>query len=284
MDREETSVAEVKTLQHQLDHGGKRFHEVWKDVLEEVRDEFLDQSGNPSKTLGELQERIIANKHAKGFDTVSVRADLDYLIEEMGELAVAMRDPDREDFVEGLTDVTILCLGMMSKLDVEAYKPVVKKILINERRPYLPKRAYFVREDRTQLDEEVVIPKEWIDHPLPLYALQQKIWANKEAKGFDRQSVEQDYVNMGEELAELTFALRKGVTDKQIDALADLLIYTWGLIERLNRRPQVARWFRLPDGERWDVYELVVAKMVINEQREYKKIDKGGYVREDQEL
>ncbi len=85
-----------------------------------------------------------------------------------------------------------------------------------------------------------------------------RVWANKVAKGFNTTDVEQEFVFIYGELAEMYEAYRKNKSDLGGE-FADVLMYLMGLAHMLGV----------------DLEAELEKKMAKNEQREYKQIGKG---------
>lgn len=206
-------------------------------------------------TLKYLQKRIRDNKRQKGFPLDNVELDLAYLIEEMGEMARALRRGWHEDFVKELVDVLILSLGLLEMKKVDGYRGIVKKMLINEKRQYRRVGKYDLPSSEKE-GVELELPEK----RLTIKEIQKRIWQNKLKKRFNTTVPEKEVVHLLEELGELVRAHRKGKKSDFIDALVDIIIYGLGIFEMYKK----------------DGYELIFSKMKQNERRRYSK--KGKYL------
>lgn len=206
-------------------------------------------------TLKYLQKRIRANKRQKGFPLDNVELDLAYLIEEMGEMARALRRGRHGDFLKELVDVLILSLGLLEMKKVDGYGEIVKKMLINEKRQYQRVGKYDL-----PVSEKERVELKLPEKRLTIKEIQRRIWRNKLKKGFNTTVPEKEVVHLLEELGELVRAHRKGKRSDFIDALVDIIIYGLGIFEMYKK----------------DGYELTFRKMKQNERRNYGK--KGKYL------
>ena len=102
---------------------------------------------------------------------------------------------------------------------------------------------------------------------LTLREIQKRIWDNKVKKGFNTTDISKEFLYLTEELGEAIKAYRKDDKDELAEEIVDLIIYSLGLFEMLDK----------------DGYEEIMKKIEKNEQRQYKG-KKGAFkqLREDQ--
>jgi NTP pyrophosphatase (non-canonical NTP hydrolase) len=101
---------------------------------------------------------------------------------------------------------------------------------------------------------------------LTLRQIQKKIWDNKVKKGFNTTDIGKDLLYLAEELGEAVKSFRKESKDELAEEVADLIIYSLGLMEMLGK----------------DGYEEIMKKCEKNEKREYRATKGGFHLREDQ--
>lgn len=214
-------------------------------------------------TIQEIQQRIRQNKKNKNLPLNDLAVDLAWIHEELGELASAHRRGREGEFIEELTDVSIFILGVFAMLKVNGWEMLLKKMKMNEGTDYQKRGEFHIREDekweRETLDKVEVSEEELANEPT-IKDIQKRIMENKINKGFKIGDIQHEMVCMMEEGGEAAWARRMRLEDKFLDALTDLLIYTWGIFEMKG-----------VDG-----YDEILKKMKINEAREYKKEDKKG--------
>lgn len=102
---------------------------------------------------------------------------------------------------------------------------------------------------------------------LTIRELQKRILDNKKKKGFNVTDISKEFLYLTEELGEAVRAYRKDNKDELAEEISDILIYSLGLFEMLDK----------------DGYEELIKKMEKNEKREYTSA-KGDWrhLREDQ--
>ena len=88
---------------------------------------------------------------------------------------------------------------------------------------------------------------------ITLKEIQKRIWHNKVKKGFNTTDVSKELLYLTEELGEAVRAFRKDNKDELAEEIVDLIIYSFGLLEMLNR----------------DGHEEIIKKIEKNEKREY---------------
>lgn len=199
------------------------------------------------------------NKTEKGFNTTVLMKEFTYLVGEFGELAEAIKNPEREDLDEALVDMCIFLFAMYEILEEDSYEYIMRKMIINEAREYdVSPTGYEVRVD----SKDNTSAQNFLSD-LSVSDIQQRIFENKKNKGFniDPENIEREYVCMGEEISELFIALRKDITTEVLDAMTDLMIYILGIFE-----------MRGENG-----YDLITKKMALNESRVYKKTSSGEF-------
>lgn len=96
-------------------------------------------------SLSELQRYIWQMNHERGFNTTDPSKKLIMLMEEVGELAKAVRNEiglkftettKRTELVEELADVQIVLLGLASMLDIDMFNAVIAKERKNRKRTW----------------------------------------------------------------------------------------------------------------------------------------------------
>ena len=80
-----------------------------------------------------IQQEILANKVAKGFNTTDVYLELCHLHDELGEVFRAYRKK-LPDLGEELADVAIYLLGLAELLKIDLEAEVLKKVAKNKAR------------------------------------------------------------------------------------------------------------------------------------------------------
>jgi len=102
---------------------------------------------------------------------------------------------------------------------------------------------------------------------LTLREIQKRIWDNKVKKGFNTTDISKEFLYLTEELGEAVRAYRKDSKDDLAEEIVDLIIYSLGLLEMLDK----------------DEYEEIMKKIEKNEKREYQG-ENGAFrqLREDQ--
>lgn len=87
------------------------------------------------KTLKQLQEEILENKHRHGFNTTDIPKEFCYLYGEVAEAYDAYYK-QKDSLPEELADAAIFLLGISEILGVDLYEEIVKKMEINSHRKY----------------------------------------------------------------------------------------------------------------------------------------------------
>ena len=82
-----------------------------------------------------LQQDILANKIAKGFNTTDIFFEFGLTFEELSEAFHAYRKK-LPDLGEELADVMIYLLGMAEILDIDLEKEILQKVEKNKKREY----------------------------------------------------------------------------------------------------------------------------------------------------
>lgn len=75
-----------------------------------------------------LQERVYANKRAKGFNITDVGKEVMLLTEELGELCAARIATDHDATVDAIGDIAIYCLGLCAMFEWNADKVVERDL------------------------------------------------------------------------------------------------------------------------------------------------------------
>lgn len=95
--------------------------------------------------------------------------------------------------------------------------------------------------------------------------LQQRVFANKVAHGFNTTSVDEEVCHIMSELAEAWEAYRKEPREAFAEEMADIAIYLLGLAEMTGV----------------DLEKEILAKMSINESRKYHRNENGIMVKDE---
>lgn len=90
--------------------------------------------------LNEMQKKVFENKVKRGFNTTDVGKEVILITEELGELAKAFRDNNKEEIADAIGDIMIYCLGLCEIVGVSA-EELLQKIIENNK----------IREHRSQL-------------------------------------------------------------------------------------------------------------------------------------
>lgn len=101
---------------------------------------------------------------------------------------------------------------------------------------------------------------------LTLKQIQKRVWDNKAKKGFNTTDIGKELLYLTEELGEAVKSFRRGSKDELAEEIVDLIIYSLGLLEMLDR----------------DGYREIIGKIEKNEKREYNATKEGFHLREDQ--
>lgn len=98
--------------------------------------------------LKQLQQRIYANKVAKGFNTTDIAQEFCMLHEELSETYRAYYK-QLPDLGEELADVAIYLLGLAQIMNVDLEAEILRKVEINQQRRYTRVNGVLVKEDRS---------------------------------------------------------------------------------------------------------------------------------------
>lgn len=91
--------------------------------------------------LQQLQREIYQNKVNRGFNVTDVGKEIVLMVEELGELAHAYKNSDkqpapnlsyREDMVDAVGDLMVYCLGLCEMLDMSS-EDVLRTIVENNK-------------------------------------------------------------------------------------------------------------------------------------------------------
>lgn len=82
--------------------------------------------------LKELQKEIFENKKRRGFNVSDVGKEVVLMVEELGELARAVKNQDREAMTDAVGDLMVYCLGLCEILGIDSQK-VIERIVENNR-------------------------------------------------------------------------------------------------------------------------------------------------------
>ena len=80
--------------------------------------------------LQELQKEIFENKKRRGFNTTDVGKEVVLMVEELGELARAVKNQDKQQMTDAIGDLMVYCLGLCEILGIDAQN-VLEKIVEN---------------------------------------------------------------------------------------------------------------------------------------------------------
>lgn len=94
--------------------------------------------------LQKLQQEILANKIAKGFNTTDIPLEFGLTYEELSEAFQAYRKK-LPDLGEELADVVIYLLGMAEILGIDLEKEILQKVEKNKKREYQTIDGVYVR-------------------------------------------------------------------------------------------------------------------------------------------
>lgn len=225
-------------------------------------DPLYDQEGN-ELALIVLQELIRQNKIEKGFNTTDPLYEFAFLSGEFGELAQAIKDPDFEDLDEALVDIIIFVLGFFAMYEVDSAQVIAKKIKLNlETETSQSLNQYPIRKDRLKEKSGLDLAFS-LENQLAFAEIVEKIIQTKKLKNYnlDPKQVEQEFVLMTEELAELLDAIKAEESIKIYSALADIFIYALGHLE-IRKKPS---------------YELITKKIAHNSNRKYEVTSEASY-------
>ena len=82
--------------------------------------------------LKELQKEVYENKKRRGFNVSDVGKEVVLMVEELGELARAVKNQSNEDMVDAVGDLMVYCLGLCEILGIDAQN-VIEKIVENNK-------------------------------------------------------------------------------------------------------------------------------------------------------
>ena len=97
-------------------------------------------------TIKQLQERVVANKAAKGFNTTDIPLEFMLLTEEVAEAFEAWRK-EKPDLGGELADAMIFLMGIAEILGFNLDEEVAAKMAINENRTYTRKGNAWIKEE-----------------------------------------------------------------------------------------------------------------------------------------
>lgn len=93
-----------------------------------------------SVDLKKLQEDVVDNKKAKGFNTTDMALEFCRAHEELSE-AFSKYNKGEDGVAEEFADVAIFLLGMCEQLGYDLEKELVRKIAINKNRVYKKEKS-----------------------------------------------------------------------------------------------------------------------------------------------
>jgi NTP pyrophosphatase (non-canonical NTP hydrolase) len=94
--------------------------------------------------MKELEERVWANKVARGFNTTNIEREFNYTYAELAEAYEAHRKA-KPDVGEELADVMLFVVSLARMLDVDLEQEVAAKLEKNEKRQYVEHNGHHVR-------------------------------------------------------------------------------------------------------------------------------------------
>lgn len=86
--------------------------------------------------LKELQKEIYENKKSRGFNVSDVGKEVVLMVEELGELARAVKNQNKEDMTDAVGDLMVYCLGMCEILGIDAQNLLEKIVENNKNREH----------------------------------------------------------------------------------------------------------------------------------------------------
>jgi NTP pyrophosphatase (non-canonical NTP hydrolase) len=94
--------------------------------------------------LKELQKEIFENKKRRGFNTSDVGKEIVLMVEELGELARAVKNQKKEDMADAVGDLMVYCLGLCEILGVDSQHLLDSIVEKNKNRTH----TGFLREEK----------------------------------------------------------------------------------------------------------------------------------------
>ena len=82
--------------------------------------------------LRELQKEIYENKKRRGFNVSDVGKEVVLMVEELGELARAVKNRDKEQMADATGDLMVYCLGLCEILGIDA-QHLLERIVENNK-------------------------------------------------------------------------------------------------------------------------------------------------------
>lgn len=70
--------------------------------------------------LAALQKEILMNKQRRGFNTTDVGKEIVLMTEELGELAKAFKNKNKDEMADAVGDLMVYCLGLCEILGVDS--------------------------------------------------------------------------------------------------------------------------------------------------------------------
>lgn len=86
--------------------------------------------------LSKAQKEIFENKKRKGFNTTDVGKEIVLMTEELGELAKAFKNKNKNDMSDAVGDLMVYCLGLCEILNVNSEELVENIVKQNETRAH----------------------------------------------------------------------------------------------------------------------------------------------------
>jgi NTP pyrophosphatase (non-canonical NTP hydrolase) len=94
--------------------------------------------------LKQLQKEIFENKKKRGFNTSDVGKEVVLMVEELGELARAVKNQKKEDMADAVGDLMVYCLGLCEILGVDSQHLLDSIVEKNKSRTH----TGFLREEK----------------------------------------------------------------------------------------------------------------------------------------
>jgi NTP pyrophosphatase (non-canonical NTP hydrolase) len=80
----------------------------------------------------EMQKEIFGNKIKRGFNTTDIGKEIVLMTEELGELAKAFKNKNKDEMIDAVGDLMIYCLGLCEIFDIDS-KELLQKIIENNK-------------------------------------------------------------------------------------------------------------------------------------------------------
>lgn len=83
--------------------------------------------------LKHKQKEIFENKQKRGFNTTDVGKEIVLMTEELGELAKAFKNKNKDEMTDAIGDLMIYCLGLCEILGIDS-EALIQKITENNKK------------------------------------------------------------------------------------------------------------------------------------------------------